>query len=447
MCEGMFLSASDVKSITQRLLERSRADTCVIEVEGGEERSLRFARGGATTNMAASKTTLRVTSHIGGRKGSVAAASLDEAELDRALARSEEIARLLPADPEYISPLGPQDYVVTRRYDEATGTQGLDGLARAAATVISESAERQVDAFGCGSSGRRFEALATSAGLFAYERRSEADISVTARNRADSWSGWASANEFCLSKLDVAGVARRATEKAAHDTPPLDIEPARYTVIFEPAATAELARWLVLAMNARAADEGRSFFSRVGGEAKLGEALFDEKLSIRSGPQDNLAPESSFGLEGVPQIKRSWIEKGVVASLHRSRYWAKKTEAEAVPSVRNFTVEGGETAFDEMIRATKRGLLVTRLWYTNMVDPRSLLLTGLTRDGNFLIENGRVTTPVRNMRFNESLAALFSNIEAMGPTERTWRAVSGGVVAAPPMMVAGFNFSSKSSGI
>jgi predicted Zn-dependent protease len=443
----MFLSASDVKSITDRLLARSRADACTIEMDGGDERSLRFARGSATTNMTTSDVNFRVTSYIGGRRGSVAASSLNADELDMALERSEEIARLLPVDPEYTPPLGPQNYTATRRYDEATGAQGLAELACAASTVIAESVKRRVNAFGCGSSGRRFEALATSAGLFAYDRRSDIEISVTARNGSDDWSGWAGANEYCSSKLDVAGVARRATEKAANDAPPLDVEPARYPVIFEPAATAELARWLMWMMNARAADEGRSFFSKAGGGSKEGEALFGAKLTIRSDPEDDLAPESSFGFEGVPQVKRSWIEKGAVASLHRSRFWAQKTGAEPVPFARNFRVEGGETAVDEMIRATKRGLLITRLWYTNMVDPRSLLLTGLTRDGNFLIENGRVTAPVRNMRFNESLAALFSNIEAMGPTERTWRAMSSGVVAAPPMMVAGFNFSSKSSGI
>jgi len=443
----MFLSASDAKSIADRLLTLSEADACVIELNGGDERSLRFARGGATTNMATSEVNLRVTSYVGRRKGSVAVASLAEEDLDSALRRSEEIARLLPVDPEYIEPLGPRNYPPTLRYDEATGVQGLEALASAASTVIAESAARDVHAFGCGSSGRRFAALATSAGLFAYDRRSDTDISVTARNRADSWSGWGGASEFRSSNLDVAGVARRATEKAAHDAPPLDIEPARYCVIFEPAATAELARWLMWMMGSRPADEGRSFFSKPGGGAKQGEALFDPKLTIRSDPEDRLAPEESFGYEGVPQSKRTWVDKGVVASLYRSRFWARKTDAEAIPFASNFTVEGGATPIEEMIRATKRGLLVTRLWYTNMLDPRSLLLTGLTRDGNFLIENGRVTSPVFNMRFNESLAALFSRIEAVGPTVRTWRAMSGGVVAAPPLMVSNFNFSSRSSGI
>ena len=129
-------------------------------------------------------------------------------------------------------------------------------------------------------------------------------------------------------------------------------------------------------------------------------------------------------------------------------FWAQRTGAEAIPHAGSFTVAGGETTIEDMIRATKRGVLVTRLWYTNMVDPRGLLLTGLTRDGNFLIENGRIAAPARNMRFNESLAALFAKIGALGRTERTWRALgSGGVAAAPPMLVERFAFTSRSSGI
>jgi predicted Zn-dependent protease len=443
----MFLSESDVKIITDRLLARSKADACVVSIQGGDERGLRFARGGATTNVANSQVNLRITSHIGGRTGAVASTRLDDSEMDRILARSEELARLLPVDPEYISPLGAQNYASTRRYDEATGELSLDALASAAASVIAESAKRGVDAFGAGASGRCFEAFATSAGLFVYDRRSEIEISVTARNRADTWSGWAGANEFCAGDLAAAGVGRRASEKAAHDESPIDVEPGRYRVIFEPAATAELARWLMWSMSARAADEGRSFFSKRGGGAKENEALFDPKLTIRSNPLDDVAPEGAFGFEGAPQIKRLWIEKGVVASLFRARFWAEKTGREPIPTARSFVVEGGDASLADMIGATKRGILVTRLWYTNMVDPRSLLLTGLTRDGNFLIENGRVVEPVRNMRFNESLAALFSKIEAIGPSERTWRGMSAGAVAAPPIMVESFNFSSKSSGI
>lgn len=444
----MFLSADDARTIAERILSRSGADACAVCIEGGEDQSLRFARGGATTNLAGAEANLRISAHIGGRIGSVATACFDDAALDAAIARSEEIARMLPVDPDYVAPLGPQQYAVSRRYDEATAQLRLDALAEAAARVIAEGGRRGVDTFGCASSGRRFEALATSAGLFAYDRRSEIDLSVTARNHADAWSGWSGAHEFFAQRLDAAEVARVACEKGAHDAPPIDLEPGRYTVIFEPIATAELVSWLIRAMDARAADEGRSFYSRKGGGALTGESLFDEKLTVRVDPGDPLAPEGAVGAEGVPHRARALIDKGVVTTLYRSRAWAQKTDAEAVPFARNFVVDGGGAALDDMIRATKRGLLVTRLWYANMVDPRSLLLTGLTRDGNFLIENGRVVAPARNMRFNQRLGDLFARIAALGETRRTWRAAgAGGAPAAPPMLVEGFNFSSKSSGI
>ncbi len=218
--------------------------------------------------------------------------------------------------------------------------------------------------------------------------------------------------------------------------------------MLEPVAVADLAFWLLSAMDARAADEGRSFYSRPGGGALTGEKLFDEKLTIRIDPSDPLAPEGGVGFEGVPHRARAFIDKGVVSTLYRSRAWAQKTDAEAVPFARNFIVAGGDASLDDMIRSVKRGVLVTRIWYENMVERKSLLLTGLTRDGNFLIENGRVTAPVRNMRFNQRLGDLFGRIVALGPTQRTWRAAGGGgAAAAPPMLVEKFHFSSKSSGV
>jgi predicted Zn-dependent protease len=444
----MFLSPDDAKSIAEKIIARSGADACVVKIDGGEDNSLRFARGAATTNIATSETSLRISSHIGQRTGSVTTTRLDDDALEAARLRSEEIARMLPVDPEYVAPLGPQNYDASARYDDNAAALKLDALAAQAAQVIAEGERRGVDTFGCASSARRFEALATSAGLFAYERRSEIDLSATARNKSDRWSGWAGAHEFFGARLDAGSIARRACEKAAHDAEPVDLEPGDYTVILEPVAVAELAFWVMSAMDARAADEGRSFYSRPGGGTLVGDKVFDEKLTIRIDPADPLAPEGGVGWEGVPHRARAFIDKGVVSALYRSRAWAQKTGAEPVPFARNFIVEGGDASLDDMIRSVKRGVLVTRIWYENMVEPKSLLLTGLTRDGNFLIENGRIVAPARNLRFNQRLGELFGKIVALGRTERTWRAAGGGgAAAAPPMLAEKFHFSSKSSGV
>jgi predicted Zn-dependent protease len=444
----MFLSSEDARAICERLLSASRADACQIEIRGGEEQNLRFARGEATTNAAAAQISFSIASHIDRRIGSVAVSSLDEHELIKALSRSEAIARSLPQDPHYIAPLGPQDYAPANRYSEDTAALRLNALTDWARLVIEEGKKTSVETFGCAASGKRFHALATSEGLFAYDRASEAEISATARNRADDWSGWAGANEFFASHLRAGDVARRACGKAAYDEPAHDLEPGEHTVVLEPMAVAELAHWLIASLNARAADEGHSFFSSKAGGARLFEPLFDEKLTIRSDPEDTLAPESPIGYEGVPHRARPWIERGVVTSLYRARAYAQRVGQEAIPHPRSFRMEGGNASIKDMIRSVRRGVLVTRFWYSNMLDPRGLLLTGLTRDGNFLIENGKVTGPARNMRFNQSLARLFARIEALGPTERTWSAIrDGGVIAAPPMLVEGFNFASKSSGV
>ncbi|MBM3578344.1 MAG: TldD/PmbA family protein [Alphaproteobacteria bacterium] len=445
----MFLSSDDAKAIADKVLAYSRADACTVQIEGGLDQSLRFARGGATTNLASAEASLRVSSHIGGRIGSCSISHFDDEALAAAVARSEEIARMLPVDPDYVAPLGPQNYGFSNRYDETTANLHLDALAGAAARVIEEGARIGVDTFGCATTARRFDAFATSAGLFAYERRSEIDLSATARNRADTWSGWAGAHQFFADRLDAEQIARVACFKGAHDATPVDLEPGVYTVVLEPEATTELAFWLMRAMEARAADEGRSFFTRPGGGgALIGEKLFDEKLTIRVDPADPLAPEAAVGFEGLPHRARDFIEKGIVTTLYRSRVWAQKTGVEAIPFPRNFVMSGGDVSIDDMVRSVRRGVLVTRFWYTNIVERKNLLLTGLTRDGNFLIENGRIVAPMRNMRFNQRLGDLFGNIKALGPTRRTWRAAGdGGAAAAPAMLVEGFNFSSKSSGI
>ncbi len=443
----MFLSASEAKTLAERILSRSSAHACVVRIDGGEDNSLRFARGSATTNLTASQLRLRISSHIGGRIGSVTTTRIDDDALTAAVQRSEELAAMLPIDPDYTPPLGPQTFEATNRYEAQTSGLKLDSLAAQARQAIDESARLEVEAFGCANSALRFEALATSAGLFAYEPRSEIDLSVTARNRADAWSGWAGAHDYRPARLDARNVGQRACEKAAWSAEPIDLEPGLYTVILEPEATAELALWLLGAMDARAAEEGRSYFSKPGGGTLIGENLFDPKFTIRIDPNDKLAPEGAFDHEGLPHRKRAFIEGGVARTLRRSRVWAQKTQAEPVPYGHNFIVDGGATTREEMIRSTKRGVLITRLWYTNMVEPKSLLLTGLTRDGNFLVENGRIVAPVRNMRFNQRLGALFSRLTAIGPTERTWRAAGDGAPAAPPIMVDAFNFSSRSSGI
>jgi predicted Zn-dependent protease len=444
----MPLSPDEVKAIADRRLAASRADGCIVHVHGGDSLNLRFARNSATSNGARSALSIGITSQIGRQSGSATVSSLDEDALDAAQRRSEEIAARVPPDPEQMPPLGPQHYGAGVAFDPATAALRADRLAATAEAAISEAVLGAVDAAGFAAAGTSFRAMATSSGLFAYDRTTDADFTTTARRKDGSWSGWAGGSDHRFEALDGAEIGARAVEKAAWDRPPLDLEPGRYTVILEPSATGELLRYLLWFLDARSADEGRSWASRKGGGNLIGERLLDERVTLTSDPADPLAPTSVFGWDGVPRQRTTWVENGVLRALSYSRFWAQENGREPLTAPAGLVMAGGPTALDEMIAGTRRGILVTRVWYVNMVDPRTLLITGLTRDGNFLIEDGRIAGPVRNMRFNESLIAMLSGLDAIGPTRRIHGGdLGGGSIAAPPLLVKSFTFSSRSSGI
>jgi predicted Zn-dependent protease len=444
----MLLSREEVERITARRLAAAQADGCIVHVSGSDKVNLRFARNSATSNGARSGVSVTITSQFGQRSGSVTVNGLDEDALDAAQHRCEEIARQTPPDPEQMPPPGPHSYPANIAYDADTAGLNTAQLASAAQTAIAAAEAVGVDAAGYAEAGGRFRAVANSAGLFAYERDSIADFTVTARRKDGSWSGWAGGSQHRFGALDPAQIASTAVAKAAHDAAPRDLEPGRYTVLLEPSATGEMLRYLMWSLDARSADEGRSWLSGASGQTKLGQQLLNSRVTLTSDPADTLAPSPTFDRESMPHERTVWVEDGVVKTLACSRYWAEKTGRAARPAPAALSMAGGASTLEDMIRATGRGILVTRVWYTNMLDPQSLLLTGLTRDGNFLIEDGEIVGPVRNFRFNESLIAMLSNIEAIGPSER----IHGGdlhaaPVAAPPMLVRDFTLSSRSAGI
>ena len=185
-----------------------------------------------------------------------------------------------------------------------------------------------------------------------------------------------------------------------------------------------------------------------GGGNRLGDKLFQDGVTIVTDPGDPVAPERVFGHEGLPQRRIVWVQDGVLQNLIHSRFWAQEKGREPVAWPSSFVIAGGTTTVDEMIRATRRGVLVTRFWYMRLLDAQKLLLTGLTRDGNFLIEDGRIVAPALNFRFNESPVAVLANVQAIGPSERTRGGeTEDSAVSAPPLLVKDFNFSSASEAI
>jgi predicted Zn-dependent protease len=209
-------------------------------------------------------------------------------------------------------------------------------------------------------------------------------------------------------------------DKAARSRAPRRLDPGRYTVVLEPAAVAELLRFLLFAFDARRADEGRSFFSKAGGGTKLGDKIFPDWITLRSDPADPKNPSAPFDNEGVPLKAVSWIDKGTVAALRYSRFWADKQKKTPNGMAQNQHLLGGSATPAELVKGVKRGILVTRFFYIRLVDPQSVLATGLTRDGVFLIENGEIVGPVNNFRFNESPVMMLKNSDALSiETART----------------------------
>jgi predicted Zn-dependent protease len=286
-------------------------------------------------------------------------------------------------------------------------------------------------------------ALATSAGLFAHHRASSASFSCTARTGDGTGSGWAGAASNRSAEVDATRAGAIAVDKAVRSAKPRRLEPGRYTVILEPAAVSELLGFLTSALDARSADEGRSFFSRPGGGNKVGETLFGPEVTLKSDPTVAALGARPFDGEGLPAPAVSWIDKGKLTGLVYSRFWAAKQGKAPTGRPQGWQLVGGTTPRADLLKGVKRGVLVTRFWYTRWVDPQSVLITGLTRDGVFLIENGEIVAPVNNFRFNESPVTMLKNVEAMSPAE----VAPDASARVPALRTAGFNLASISEAV
>jgi predicted Zn-dependent protease len=275
-------------------------------------------------------------------------------------------------------------------------------------------------------------------------------MSTTIRTPDGTGSGWAGSAHDEWSDLDATVLGTRAIDKAVRSRNPVAVEPGRYTVILEPTAVANLVQLIVGSLSARSADEGRSFFSKQGGGTKIGTKVVDERVTLVSDPMDPAGRGGLFTGEGLPTERIVWLENGVIKNLNYDRFWAQKQGVRPTAGSGVLRMSGGDSTVEQMIASTERGILVTRLWYIRGVDPRTILFTGLTRDGTFLVENGRITQAIKNFRWNESPIFMLNNIEAMGTPMRVNSSESGqggGVVIVPPIKARDFNFTSLSDAV
>ncbi|MFN0098329.1 MAG: TldD/PmbA family protein [Gemmatimonadaceae bacterium] len=444
------LSRAECEAIAKKVLSFSAADECRVSINSGMRQNTRFAVNQISTAGDDYNAAVTVRSVIGKRVANVTTNRLDDASLKAAVANAERIARLAPEDPELLPELGPQQYQEAINWSDATASLEPEARAEAVRAITDPARRAGLISTGYLEANAGSFAVANNKGMFAYSRSTSSAFTTTVRTQDGTGSGWAGASDNDFRRIDPKLLAERAIEKARTSANPAAIEPGRYTVILEPTAVANLVQLISGAVNARSADEGRSFFSKAGGGNKIGEKVVDERVTLVSDPLDPRVPAGTFGGDGFPNQKVIWIENGVVKNLAYDRFWAQRTGKAPVSAGGTLAMSGGTSSMDEMIASTERGILVTRFWYIRGVDPRTILFTGLTRDGTFLIENGKVTRPIKNLRYNESPIFMLNNLMMMGRPERVSASESGGpgqAIIVPPLKCRDFNFTSTSDAI
>ncbi|HEY0244670.1 MAG TPA: TldD/PmbA family protein [Mucilaginibacter sp.] len=441
------LTKDEAQALLKKVLAFSKADECEVNLGGSDSGNIRYAISSVSTSGGISQKSLAVTSSFGKRSGTATINEFDDESLEKAVRRSEELAKLAPENPEHMPLLGPQEYAPSKTYVAATAAITPEQRADAVAASLKIAEDEKLNAAGFYNNSTGFTAMMNSKGLFAYNTATNVSFNVTLRTADGKGSGYASKGYNDVSKLDVAAATRVAAKKATDSVTAKAIEPGKYTVILEPAAGIVLLENMMRALDARSADEGRSFLSKPGGATRFGDKIVDERVNIYSDPQHPELPTNTWDNDGRPQEKISWIEKGVVKNLFYSRYWAQKKGVKATPQPDGVIMEGGDASLEDLIKGTERGILVTRLWYIRAVDPSTLLFTGLTRDGTFYIENGQIKFPVKNFRFNESPIIMLNNLDALGRSERTVSGESSRAAMIPPMRIRDFTFSSLSDAV
>lgn len=425
-----------------------------LEVEavlgGGESHLTRFANNEITQNVTERRTTLSVRVVIGKRTGRASGNDWSRDGIGRLIRAAETAARLSPEIPDLLPLPGPQRYRSVDADDAGTARIGPGDRAREVARAIEVCRHAGVTAAGTFETGRGTIgdygeigafAIANTNGLFAYHMGTDAAFRISALDGLAS--GWAARESHAASEIDGAALARRAADKAVRSRETVAWEPGHYTVVLEPAALADLLQdmsWL--SFGALPVQEGRSFLA-----GKIGKKVVGENITLRDDPFHPLHRGTPFDAEGIPTVPTTLIEKGVAVSPVYDRPTAAKEGRESTghslpipntfgPVARHLVLEGGADEVAGLAEGVERGLWVTRVWYTNVIDPKSATLTGMTRDGLFAIENGRVTRAVRNFRFNQSVVELLRGVEAMSRSE-----LAGGVVC-PGVRVRNFRMSS-----
>ncbi|MEZ5426622.1 MAG: TldD/PmbA family protein [Pyrinomonadaceae bacterium] len=442
----MLLNEQEARRITDKILSFVKADDAEVSVRSEKHSHLRFAGNAFLTSGNTVERGAGVTVWIKGKRGSSSTTDFDDASLKAMVEEAEQIASISPVDRQYLPTLGKQKYKESSGYVEATADLSLEKRAEQISKILKQSEKADVISAGFHEARATAGAFATKNGNFGFEKETDVSLSITARTPDGGSSGYFGRSHFDIGRLDAGRIAREAIRKAKEGRNARTIEPGAYSVILEPQAVADLLGRIAFQFDARLAEEGRSPFSAKEGRTKLGEKIFDERINILSDPWNPEVPASASARDGIPAEKIYLVKNGVLENLIYSRFWAKTKEKTPTPGPVNTILESGgkPNSLEEMIKAGDKTLLISRFWYIRSTDPRTASVTGLTRDGVWMIEKGRVAYPVKNFRFNQSLIQMLAggNVELIGAPER----VDDGELL-PALKLKEFNFTSQSEAV
>ncbi len=439
------LNKKKADEIFSRVLKYSTADETEAIISSTAYALTRFANNTIHQNVAEEGVSLSVRAVVDHRTARASTNKLDEASIRQTCEAALALAKIQLPDPDLLRMPGPQMFRSLDRFYADTADLTPQARAETVKKVIERAERDSLTAAGVFSSGAVAQGLFNSRGLCAFHEETLSEFSVTMLG--ESSSGWAKNTAPNCQLLEPEVLADRAATKALESREPKEIGPGKYTVILEPAAVLDLLGFLFFDFGGLAVEEQRSCLT-----GRLGQKVFGENINVRDDVFHPLQAGAPFDGEGIPRQRVSLVEKGVVKGVVYARQTAHKMKTEPTghgfplpnefgEAPMNIVMEGNKASLDEMIRSTERGLLVTRLWYIREVDPYQKILTGMTRDGTFWIESGKVQHGLRNLRFNQSVIEMLNQVEMLGQPQRTAGEESFEMVV-PAMKVRGFSFSS-----
>lgn len=427
-----------------RLAKSSEAEETEVHVDEAADALTRFANNGIHQNVFEHGVTVSVRTVTEGCTARATTNRLDEDSLRAAIEASLSLARSQPKVPRLLPMPGRQRYRRVNRFIKATVALTPEDRARAVRRACDLAARKGQVAAGIFSSGMHQTAVGNSRGLFASYRDTHSQFSITMQE--DPAASWAKADSADVRAIDPQKLADRASEKAHLAANAKELAPGRYTVILEPAAVLDLVGFLFYDFAATAVADKRSCLND-----RMGKQLFGKNISISDDVYHALQQGAPFDGEGIPRQKVLLVDRGVPKNLVYARASAKAARKsptghgfplpnEYGEAPMNLVLSGGDSSLEKMVASTDRGLLVTRLWYIREVDPYEKVMTGMTRDGLFLVEKGKVAGAVKNFRFNQSLIEMLKNVELVSPAVRATGEESFEMIV-PAMKVRDFHFS------